>query len=110
MKTLLMLFPLMMVSCLPNRLVPHDYTIEKHNLEAFVELDSVTVSLVNLEVKSDHYVFGLGISNQSSKPIFLDIKKIRKQAHALSFRQDHSSEYLMEVVAAMSPKQVNQFF
>lgn len=127
MKTLLALSTLLLMSrCIPNRLVPHDFSIEKNNLEAYVEMDSITISLVNLEVKNDHFVFGIGVHNQSSKPIFINADKIEKQAYSISHRQAHSisdkrtrsiphknegtEEYYREIVTAMSPRQVKDFF
>ena len=111
MKTLLaLLLPCVLIGCIPNRLVPHDYSIEKDNLETFIEVDSITVSLINLEIQNDHYIFGLGIKNNADYPIFVDLKKIRKQARNLSFRETESNDYLRETTTAMSPEQVTQFF
>ena len=109
MKALLALLPLILIGCLPNRLVPHDFSIEKNNLEAFVEVDSITVSLVNLEIKNDHFVFGLGIQNNAAYPVFIDITKILKFASFKSFEGD-TETYFPEIISAMSPTQVNQFF
>lgn len=110
MKLTLVLTSILLVGCLPGRLVPLDYSIEKNNLEAYIELDSVTVSMINLEVKRDHFVFGLEIENKSSLPIFIDVSKIKKYANDLSYRSKNQTNAYQEVTSAMTPLQVNKFF
>jgi len=110
MKIPLLLLTVSLVSCLPNRLVPYDYAIAKNNLEASVEFDSVTVSLTNLEVKNDHYVFGLEIQNNGALPVFLSTDNLVKYAHYQSYREEKGHKSLQEVATAMSPTKINQFF
>jgi len=110
MKKLAILFPFLLVSCIPNRLVPYDFTTERNNIEAYVDFDSVSIALTNLEVKGDHYVFGMEIQNKGDYPLFINTEKIRKYAHHTSYLEDRQKKDLQEVVPAMSPAQVNQFF
>ncbi len=110
MKLTLLLTSFLLVGCLPDRLVPHDFSIEKNNLEAYIELDSMTISMFNLKVERDHLVFGMEIENKSSLPIFLDMAKVRKYANDYSYRSKQQLKTYQEVVSAMTPMQVNKFF
>ena len=109
MRLTIALIPFVFVSCLPKLLVPHDFSIEQNNDEAYVEVDSISVSLVNLEVKSDHYVFGMEVQNHSDQPIFIDLEKIRKYAHHLSYREEEAKTF-QEITIAMTPDKVKKFF
>ncbi|MEP0987551.1 hypothetical protein [Ekhidna sp.] len=109
MKLTITLVPLLLISCLPTRLVPHDFSIEKQNHEAYIELDSVTVALVNLKAKGDHYVFRMEIENKSTQPIFINLKKMYKYAHRLSYRNEEAKLF-PEVTPVMTSDQVNAFF
>ncbi|MEM6816067.1 MAG: hypothetical protein AAF600_17045 [Bacteroidota bacterium] len=109
-KTELVLISLALPSCIPNRLVPYDFTIKKNNDEAYVSVNSVTIALKNLEIKGDHYVFGMEVQNKSAKPIFINTDKIQKYAHHISHQEDESAKYHQEMVSVMSPAEVNQFF
>ncbi|WP_425390760.1 hypothetical protein [Ekhidna sp.] len=110
MRLTIIFLPLIFISCLPDRLVPYDYSIEKDNREAFIELDSFTVALTNLEVKGDHYVFGLEIENKSNQPLFINMGEVQKYAHHLPYREAETSKSFQEVTSAMTPEQVNAFF
>lgn len=110
MRFTITLLPLAIISCLPTRLVPIDFDIKKNNTQAFIELDSLTIALENLEVKGDHLVFGLEIENRGSQPVFVNRDKIRKYASKLSYREEKSFELYQQVSYMMSPDQVNEFF
>ena len=110
MRITLTLFPLLFIGCLPNRLVPKDFTIEKNNDEAYIALDSISIALRNLSIESDHFVFGMEIQNKASRPIFINTKNIRKYAHHLPYTENKKYKYYQEVLFAMSPEQVNEFF
>ncbi len=109
MRAILLFIPLL-ISCYPHRLVPHDYSIEKNNIEALVELDSVVISLTNLEIKSDHFVFGMGVQNQSSKTIFINSNNFTKYGKPYSYLDSTYLHTIQEIIPAMSTKQVDQFF
>ncbi|MEO9483953.1 MAG: hypothetical protein ABJG47_10925 [Ekhidna sp.] len=110
MKLILALLPLTLIGCLPNRLVPYDYSIEKDNREAYIELDSITVAISNLAIKGDHFVFGMEIENKSTQPIFIDVNSIQKYSHRLSYGSKNQVRTYQEVTSAMTPSRVNQFF
>ncbi|WP_462251274.1 hypothetical protein [Ekhidna sp.] len=110
MKYLIAVLSLLCFSCLPDRLVPYDYSIEKNNQEAYIELDSITIAITNLEVKNDHSVFMLEVENLSSQPLFIDIEKINKYASLYSHSTKPDKEIFSEVTAVMTPSQINQFF
>lgn len=110
MKILLALTPLLLIGCLPHRLVPYDYSIEKDNREAYIEVDSVTISLTNLEVQNDHFVFGMEVQNNRNEPVFIDVNKMQKFASEISYQDTLKSQTLQELIPAMTPIQVNQFF
>lgn len=110
MRLTILLIPFVFISCLPNRLVPYDFTIKQNNLEAFIEVDSVTVALINLKAKGDHYVFGLEVENNRSQPVFVDVFKIRKMAHQFSYRDEGKEKQLPEVTTVLPKEQVNAFF
>ena len=105
-----LLFIPFLISCYPHRLVPHDYSIEKNDIEAILELDSVVVSLTNLEIKSDHFVFGMGVQNYSSQTIFINSNNFLKYGKPYSYQDSTYFNTIQEVIPAMSTKQVNQFF
>lgn len=104
------IIPLVFISCLPNRLVPYDFSIEKNNIEAYIELDSITIAIANLKVERDHFVFGMSIENNSDQSIFVDLKKIKKYANQVSYKSAYQQLSFQEVTTAMTPRQVNQFF
>lgn len=110
MKLTFALIPIVCISCLPSRLVPHDFSIEKNNAEAYIETDSMALAVTNLEVKGDHLVFGMEIENKSSQPLFLDLNKLTKYAHEQSYRSEHDGKLFQEVTRVMTPRQVNKFF
>lgn len=110
MRPLLLLLPLLSLSCIPDRLVPYDYSIEKDNYQAFIEADSVTLSLECLSIEGDYYVFGMEIQNNSSQAISIDLKQLRKYAYYDSYREAHDYKQDQEVTIAMTPKQVTQMF
>ncbi|WP_420316094.1 hypothetical protein [Ekhidna sp.] len=110
MRLTILLIPFLLISCLPARLVPQDFSIEKNNYEAYIELDSVTIALANLKAKGDHYVFGLEIENKSTQPIFIDMNRIKKFAHPYSYRDPEKKKLYQEVTSAMTPEQVDAFF
>lgn len=109
MRLIFTLIPLIFIGCIPNRLVPHSFSIEKNNIEAFVETDSMMVAIMNLEVKGDYLVFGMEIENKGQQPLFLDQQKLTKYAHENSFRENDDKFY-QEVTKVMTPMQVNEFF
>ena len=110
MKIAITLLPLVLLGCLPNRLVPHDFTITQNNDEAFVDMDSFSIALRNLSIENDHFVFGMEVHNKSSKPIFIHPKNIRKYAHHRSYQENEEYKYFQEVLFALSPEQVHAFF
>ncbi len=110
MKYLIAVLSLLCFSCLPDRLVPYDYSIEKNNQEAYIEVDSITIAISNLEAKNDHSVFMLEVENLSSQPLFIDIEKINKYASLYSHTAKPDKELFSEVTAVMTPSQINQFF
>lgn len=110
MKLLLALAPLFLISCVPNYLVPYDYSIAQNNIEAYIELDSITIAVKSLKVKSDYYVFGVDIQNHSPFPVFIDHQKMRKHASNLSYRDSTISILYQETNAVMSPTQINRMF
>lgn len=109
MRLTIALIPLVFISCLPQRLVPYDFTIEKNNDQAYIEADSISVSLTNLEIKKDHFVFAMEVQNNSNEPIFIDLEKIRKYAHHLSYREQEAKSF-QEITIAMTPAKVKRFF
>lgn len=109
MRLTIALIPFVFTSCLPKLLVPHDFSIAQNNDEAYVEVDSISVSLVNLEVNSDHYVFGMEVQNHSDQPVFIDLEQIRKYAHHLSYQDEEAKEF-QEITIAMTPDKVKRFF
>lgn len=110
MRLTIILIPIVFISCLPDRLVPYDYSIEKDNREAYIELDSISVALTNLEIKGDHYIFGLEIENKSNQPLFINMSKVKKYANHVPYRDAKSFVSYQEVTSAMTPEQVNAFF
>lgn len=111
MKTALTLISLAFISsCAPHRLVPYDFTTELNNLQAFVEIDDVTITLENLEIQNDHYVFALGIQNNGTAPVLIDPQKILKFANSLSYQEGSTKTKSQEVVPVMPPEQINQLF
>lgn len=110
MRLTIPLLPILFISCLPDRLVPYDYSIEKDNREAYIELDSFAVALTNLEVKRDYCVFGLEVENKSNQPLFINMHEVQKYAHHLPYREAETPKAFQEVTSAMTPEQVNAFF
>ncbi|MFY0591944.1 hypothetical protein [Roseivirga sp.] len=106
--TLLLL--VLFCSCGPLKLVPYDYDAKENNLEAYIDLDEATITLANLEIQNDHYVFGLGIQNNSSSPLLIDTEKILKYAHHESYQEGEMHKPLQEIVPAMLPKQTIELF
>ena len=97
-------------SCAPQRLVPYDFSLEKNNHQTSIELDDLTISLVNLDIKNDYYVFGLEVQNKSTSSIQIDPDRILKLAHYLSYEEVNKPKRHQEIVPIMAPEEVNQLF
>jgi|GEM_PF-4024938 len=98
------------VSCAPSRLVPYDYNIEQNNLQTFIELDDATISVENLEVQNDHYVFGVGIRNKSKTPMLIDADRILKFANYVSYQEGSIERNSQEIETVLSPQQALNLF
>lgn len=111
MKTTLSLILIVLIgSCAPSRFVPYDYTSEQNNLQAYIDLEGVIITLENLEIQDDHYVFGMGIENNSATSMLIDTDKILKFAHYLSYQESEAQKSPQEIVPVMSPEQTIQLF
>lgn len=109
-STLAILVLAFFCSCAPQRLVPYDYSTDLNNHQASVELDDLTITLVNLDIENDHYVFGLEVQNNGTEPVQIDQAKILKFAHYLSYEEVNKPKNYEEIVPVMEPEEVNQLF
>lgn len=108
--TLTLLLIVFVCSCAPSRLVPYDYNIKQNNLQTFIELDDATISVENLEVQNDHYVFGVGIRNNGKTPMLIDADRILKFANYVSHQGDNGQRKSQEIEPILSPQQALELF
>lgn len=108
--TLTLLLVVFVCSCAPSRLVPYDFTPAQNNLQTYIELDDATISVENLEVKDDHYVFGVGIRNNSKTPMLIDADRILKFANYVSYQEETVQRKSQEIEAVLSPQQALNLF
>lgn len=109
-KALSLILIAFIVGCAPSRLVPYDYTIEQNNLQTFIELDEATITIENLQVKNDHFVFGIGIRNKRETPMLIDSDRILKFANYVSYQEGDIQRHSQEVAQVLSPQQTLELF
>lgn len=108
--TLSLILLIIVASCAPSRLVPYDYTVEQNNLQTYIELEDATISVENLEVQNDHYVFGVGIQNNGKTPMLIDADRILKFANYVSYQEENVQRKSQEIETVLSPDQALNLF
>lgn len=109
-KPLLLLLLVITSSCLPGKLVPYDFTPEQNNIRTYIELGDIKVSLENIEIQNDYYVFEVGIQNNSTSPLSLETARLLKFADPIAYPDGESQKRSQEVVKIMPPDEILEVF